>query len=107
MLIYEVNLSVNSEIAADYAQFLKHHIPEVVQVGGFTKADWFERRASDEGLSNTEGRTLWTIHYHVASREALDRYLREHAPKMRAEAVDRFGDRFQATRRILEKRADR
>jgi hypothetical protein len=38
----------------------------------------------------------------LADRAALDAYLREHAARMRQAGIDRFGDRFRATRRILD-----
>lgn len=101
MLIYEVNLSVSAEIGPEYEEFLRHHIPEVIRWGGFSKADWWQRTATDEGAENPEGRTLWTIHYHVATREVLESYLRNRAPALRAEAVAKFGSRFTASRRIL------
>jgi hypothetical protein len=74
---------------------------DVVKVGGFSHAQWWQRQAADENTENREGRVLWTIHYHVSTREILDRYLRVHASRMRAEAIEKFGDRFQASRRIL------
>jgi hypothetical protein len=37
----------------------------------------------------------------LRDRAALDDYLREHAPRMRAEGIARFGDRFRAERRVL------
>jgi hypothetical protein len=101
MLIYEVNLAVEGAIAEEYAEFLRHHMTDVVKVGGFLRAEWWQREAADEGLANADDRVLWTVHYHVATRELLDRYLREQAPKLRSEAIERFGNRFTATRRIL------
>jgi hypothetical protein len=101
MLIYEVNLSVSAEIAAEYAQFLEKHMDDVVRVGGFLRAEWWQRQPSDEAMVDAGDQTLWTIHYHVDSREKLDRYLIEHAATMRAEALERFGKRFTTTRRIL------
>lgn len=101
MLIYEVNVAVQNDSAAEYAEFLKGHIQEVLKNAGFKAADWWVRQASDESAQGMDGKTLWTIHYQVENREHLDRYLKEKAPALRAEAVDRFGDRFAVTRRIL------
>ena len=54
------------------------------------------------------GRPERVVRYHLESREALERYFREDAARMRADAVTRFGDRFSASRRIVEEghRAD-
>jgi hypothetical protein len=47
------------------------------------------------------GAALRIVRYELKDRAALDRYLAEFAPRMRAEALARFGDRFRATRRIV------
>jgi hypothetical protein len=41
------------------------------------------------------------VQYALVDLTALDGYLREHAPRLRAEGVARFGDRVRAQRRIL------
>ena len=41
------------------------------------------------------------MQYALVDAAALDGYLCEHAPRLRAEGVSRFGDRFRAQRRIL------
>ena len=42
------------------------------------------------------------MRYHLESREALEQYLRDHAPRLRADGIARFGERFRATRRVME-----
>lgn len=37
--------------------------------------------------------------YEFESREAFERYLQEHAPRLRAEGIERFGDRVTYSRR--------
>jgi hypothetical protein len=41
------------------------------------------------------------VQYTLRGRDDFDAYLREHAPRMRAKGVARFGDRFRASRRLL------
>jgi hypothetical protein len=41
------------------------------------------------------------VQYTLVDASALDAYLREHAPRLRADGVARFGDGFRAHRRIL------
>jgi Domain of unknown function (DUF4286) len=41
------------------------------------------------------------VQYTLVDAAALDGYLREHAPRLRADGVARFGDGFRAHRRIL------
>lgn len=37
-----------------------------------------------------DGKTRCEVRYHFASREAFDAYVRDHAPRLRAEGVKRF-----------------
>ena len=37
-------------------------------------------------------------------QDALDEYLRDHAPRLRGDAMARFGGRFEAQRRVLRPR---
>jgi hypothetical protein len=100
VLIYEVNLEVDADIRSAFAEWLPGHIQQILQLEGFRKARWFSRNPADEGLSDTS-KTLWTIHYEIDQRKNLDDYLIHHAARMRQDAIDRFSDRFKASRRIL------
>ncbi|MBX9696435.1 MAG: DUF4286 family protein [Cyanobacteria bacterium] len=99
MIIYEVNLEVDDDINHKMAGWLPGHIEKLCTMKGFNGAHWYFRRPEDEGKQT--GRTLWTIHYLVESRQDLDNYLNGHAESMRQEAFDKFGDKFSASRRIL------
>ncbi len=101
MWIYEVNLTVDRVIAEAYERFLRPHIQQVIEAGGFDGADWWVRQPEDE--ASDPSKILWTIHYRIASRDRLDAYLKEKAPQLRAEALQLFGNQFTATRRILRK----
>ena len=100
MFIYEVNLDVDEEIKFGFAGWLTDHIQAMLTNDGFKVAYWFFRRPEDEGLSDTT-KTLWTIQYVVEDRKSLDAYLSGKAEAMRKETLDRFGDKFAATRRVL------
>ncbi|MCB1197965.1 MAG: DUF4286 family protein [Bdellovibrionota bacterium] len=98
-LIYEVNLAVDLDIADAYALWLEPHIKEMLGFDGFISAQWYERNAQDEGLSLLQRH--WTIHYGLQSRHYYERYINEHAPRMREDGLSKFAGKFQATRRIL------
>lgn len=105
MLIYEVNASVDAEIFEDYQHWLKTHILHVLDSEGFIDAKIYKvdsKALSAEKSSSSSARQELTIHYKVESKEALEKYLKDRAPALREEALDRFGDRFTATRRVLE-----
>jgi len=100
MLIYEVNLTVDDDEAPAFAGWLSEHIQEIMKIKGFSGAQWFFRVAGEEGLEGSD-KKHWTVHYMVESKEDLDDYLANHAPKLRQEANDRFGGKFTVERRIL------
>lgn len=97
MVVYEVNLAVDADAAEAYAAWLAPHIDEVLAVPGFLSADWLEVEAD----GSADGRRQWVVQYRVESREALEAYLREHAERLRGDGLERFGGRFEASRRVL------
>lgn len=97
MVIYEVNLAVDADIAEAYAAWLAPHIDEVLAVPGFVSAEWWTVEADRQ----PGDRVRWCVQYRVESRAALRDYLDHHAARLRGDGLDRFGGRFDATRRIL------
>ena len=95
-VIYEVNLDIDASIADDYRSWLRDHVTAIVALPGFMHADVFA--VTDP----PPGRLRLCTHYHVRDMGALLAYFERHAPAMRADGIARFGDRFSATRRILE-----
>ena len=114
MVIYEVNLAIAPDRVNAYSAWLEEHVREMLDLDGFGSAALYARSDSDDaaGLSEEaeapervpEGDRHWTVHYHLESREALDRYLEEDAERMHEKGADRFGDQVSAERRVLESR---
>lgn len=96
-VIYEVNIEVDAAAHDDYRAWLRGHIAEILALPGFTGAKVFDVLEPPPSA----GRVGLSVQYALRDREALDDYLRDHAPRLRADGVARFGDRFHATRRIL------
>lgn len=96
-VIYEVNLDLDAAIHDDYLAWLRAHIAEICALPGFTGAQLFE--VVDP--TPASGRVAWCVQYALRDQTALDAYLREHAPRLRAQGIARFGDRFRASRRVL------
>jgi len=94
-VIYEVTLHARAGIADAYLAWLREHVAAMLALPGFEGA---ELLALEEEASDERG---WCVRYRLRDRVALDAYLRDHAPRMRAEGIDRFGDAFRAERRIL------
>ena len=94
MVLYEVTLKVDRNIAKDYFQWLEEHVREMESFPGFGQAAIWELDGGDSEQKE------WVVAYPVANRESLTRYLEEDAPRMRDDGRERFGKAFSATRRI-------
>lgn len=96
-VIYEVNIEVDGAAHDEYRAWLHDHVAEILALPGFTGAKVFE--VLDPPAS--AGRVALCVQYTLKHQAALDDYLRDHAPRLRADGMSRFGGRFQATRRVL------
>lgn len=90
--IYELKIEVDAEIHSPYAAWLATHVAEVVKAGGFSSAAVFK---------DSENPLVWIVHYHASASAVIDSYLKDHAPRLRADGLQRFGDRARVERRIL------
>ena len=96
-VVYEVNLDLDATVRDKYLAWLGAHVTEICALPGFTGAQVFE--VADP--PTPPGRTSLCVQYRLAGQGDLDRYLAEHAPRLRAEGMARFGGRFNASRRVL------
>lgn len=96
-VIYEVDLEVERAIESEYRAWLDAHVAEILALPGFLGASRFERLDPPA----PEGRFALVVQYRLRDAAALDAYLAEHAPRLRADGLARFPDRFSARRRVL------
>ena len=97
MVVYEVNLTINSDIYSEFTVWLKGHVKEMLQFPGFIQASIFKPEHDDVADQET-----LTVQYQLETRDDLERYFTEFAPKFREEGIKRFPDKFSATRRIFK-----
>lgn len=97
MIVYEVNLTINQDVASDYREWLEGHIEQILKQDGFHSAKLYERESDEAG-----GGECWTVHYYLENRQSLNDYLDNQAEAFRADAVARFGGSFSAARRVLD-----
>lgn len=96
-VIYEVDLDLDAAIAEDYRAWLGPHTREILALPGFLDARILTRLQPPA----EPGRVRLCVQYRLDGLASLDAYLRDHAPRLRAEGQARFGDRFSASRRVL------
>lgn len=92
MTTYEITATVRADISADYERYMRErHIPDLLATGAFHAASFA-----------TAGPGRYRIRYEARDRTALDRYLDEHAPRLRAEFDAHFADGVTLAREIWE-----
>ncbi len=99
-VLYEVSLEADAEIAGPFDTWLRDHIADMLQFDGFRSAEILDDPAAPPG------RIRRVVQYRLRDALALDDYLANHAPRMRAQGVARFGERFTAERRVLPHREE-
>jgi hypothetical protein len=88
MIHYEVTLQVEPRLAAAVEEHMrKDHIPEIFATGCFSRIRF--------SLASTN---RFRATYQADGQADLDRYLREHAPRLRAEFQTRFPQGVTLTR---------
>ena len=97
MIIYEVNLAIDTGIIDGYRAWLHEHVAQILRLPGFVEARILEVLDPPPGPDQVG----LCVQYMLVDRAALDHYLIEHAPRMRSEGADRFDGRFRAHRRVL------
>lgn len=96
-IVYAVSLEVDAQIAEDYLRWLRAHMREIAALPGFTGARLY-RQTEPAAAAD---RVALCVHYTLRDAAALDDYLRDHAPRLRADGEMRFGGRFRAARQVL------
>lgn len=80
MLAYEVTAHVKPEVTDRYIEYMRHsHIPDVMGTGCFVEAEM-----------GRGGETRFRQRYLARTSEDLERYLADHAPRLREDFARTF-----------------
>lgn len=95
-IVYEVECRVAPDAVADFGAWLPGHVRQVMRSPGFLHAETL--RPAEPAA---DGSTLRINRYRVATRAAIDHYLEQMAPALRADGAECFGERVVYVRRVL------
>jgi hypothetical protein len=91
MVTYEVTAVVEPGRIADYEEYIRRHIPDLLVTGCFADASFDQAGAGQ-----------YRVCYRSKTREDLDRYLRDHAPRLRADFSKHFPSGVTVSREVWE-----
>lgn len=98
MIIYNVTINIDDSVHDKWlAWMMEKHIPEMMETGKFYKAKIVKVLVVEE-----MGGTTYSIQYFTESKDTLEAYYKEDAPRMREEGARLFGDKMLAFRTELE-----
>jgi hypothetical protein len=98
MIIYNVTINIDESVHDKWMSWmLEKHIPEIMATGKFVEAKMVKVLIVEE-----MGGTTYSIQYFAESKEKLEAYYEEDAPKFREEGAQLFGDKMLAFRTELE-----
>lgn len=98
MLIYNVTIKMTWAIHEAWVAWMQQtHIPEVMDTGCFTGCQLVRLLDIDE----SEGPT-YAAQYHANNREDYDRYIEQHANRLRQDAYNKWGEQFVGFRSLMQ-----
>ncbi|SHI36943.1 DUF4286 family protein [Flavobacterium terrae] len=98
MIIYNVTINIHESVHDQWMHWMQNkHIADVLATGKFTTARMVKVLVEEE-----MGGVTYSIQYTTDSKETLEKYYQEDAPRLRDEGLQLFGDKMLAFRTELE-----
>lgn len=98
MILYNVTINIHESIHDQWMNWMQtKHIKDVLNTGKFSSARMVRVLVEEE-----MGGITYAIQYTTDSKETLQKYYEEDAPRLREEGVFLFGDKMLAFRTELE-----
>jgi len=98
MIIYNVTINIHESVHDQWLQWMQEkHIQDVLATGKFSSARMVKVLVEEE-----MGGVTYSIQYTTDSKETLQKYYEEDAPRLREEGLGLFGDKMLAFRTELE-----
>ncbi len=98
MIIYNVTINIDESVHEKWLSWMQQkHISDVLATGKFIKAKLVRVLVEEE-----MGGVTYSTQYYTESKELLQSYYTEDAPRLREEGLRLFGDKMLAFRTELE-----
>ncbi len=96
MIIYEIDITLDSPMYDEYMKWLKKHISLMLKFKGFNNAKIYSYKKNDY-------KKHILVHYFISSIDDLSNYIDKNSNKMKNEGINRFNDSIIIKRRTLRK----
>ena len=98
MIIYNVTTNIHESVHEHWLQWMKEtHIPDVLATGKFSSAKLVRVLVEEE-----MGGFTYAVQFTTDSKETLEKYYTEDAPRLRQEVLKLFADKALSFRTELE-----
>ena len=98
MIFYNITINIHESVHDQWMQWMQEkHISDVLATGKFSAARMVKVLIDEE-----MGGTTYSVQFTTDSKETLQRYYDEDAPRLRDEGLKLFGDKMLAFRTELE-----
>jgi phosphoribosylamine-glycine ligase len=98
MILYNVTINIHESVHDQWMHWMQNkHISDVLATGKFSAARMVKVLVDEE-----MGGTTYSVQYTTDSKETLEKYYSEDAPRLREEGQQLFGDKMLAFRTELE-----
>lgn len=98
MILYNVTINIHESVHDQWMRWMQEkHIADVLATGKFSAARMVKVLVEED-----MGGITYSIQYTTDSKETLQRYYDEDAPRLREEGLQLFGDKMLAFRTELE-----
>ena len=98
MILYNITINIHESVHDQWMRWMQEkHIADVLETGKFSAARMVKVLVEED-----MGGTTYSIQYTTDSKETLQRYYDEDAPRLREEGLKLFGDKMLAFRTELE-----
>lgn len=97
MYIYNVTINIEDSVHYEWLTWIQGHIQEVLETGRFASAKLAQVLVDEE-----MGGTTYSVQYIANTREDLDAYYKNDAPKLRSDGMKKFADKMVAFRTELK-----
>ena len=97
MYIYNITINIDESVHNEWLSWIEDHIQDVLATGKFISAKLTQVLVEEE-----MGGVTYSVQYTASSREDLDEYYKEDAPRLRNDGLQKFADKMLAFRTELK-----